>query len=88
MGRSTCVSLGNGRQVTKAAGPAWQAWDGGCEVAIDTFWELCKQHFWTLVRLITAGLRRLRAQREDLVQVVLVKVKELRTRGSFSFIWA
>jgi hypothetical protein len=24
-------------------------------------------------------------QREDLVQVVLVKVKELRTRGSFSF---
>ena len=36
------------------------------------------------MRLIHAGASGLQAQREDLVQVVLVKVKELRTRGSFS----
>lgn len=31
--------------------------------------------------------RKACAHSEDLVQVVLVKVKELRTRGSFSFQW-
>ena len=70
-----------------AVGRAWSDWDGDCEAVIDTFWELSEQHFWGLLRLTTAGPRRLHAQREDLVQVVLVKVKELRTRGSFSFKW-
>lgn len=84
MDHFTSVFWGSGPPVNKAGGHAWPAWDGDCEVAIDTFWELCKQHFRGLLRLITAGQRRLRAQREDLVQVVLVKVKELRTRGSFS----
>ena len=56
----------------------------GVRAAVDTCCEPGKQQNGGHVRLIHAGASGLQAQREDLVQVVLVKVKELRTRGSFS----
>jgi len=54
-------------------------------VAVDTYCDFPIQQKRGPVRLLIAGSSDLRAQRENLVQVVLVKVKELRTRGSFSF---